>query len=165
MLFCQFSFFESIKTKEHFIIPRKYFFAVLSLFFLSIPGFNASLAEDAIPACIQLDEKASGDMAKYSLHGEAEGPIFFSGISCAIQHRNKELCAMEMISFDITAKVYDYNTIEEIDVSKAFFWLDGKNNEAPIVAFGPKEGAEKFATENEGGAILDFSSLTDKLLD
>jgi nitrous oxide reductase accessory protein NosL len=145
-------------------MPRKYFFAVLALFFLTVQGFNASLAEDAIPACTQLDEKASDDMAKYSLHGEAEGPVFFSGISCAIQHRNKEFCAMEMVNFDTTAKVYDYNTLEEIDMSKAFFWLDGKNNESPIVAFGSKEDAEKFGTENEGGEILDFSSLTDKSL-
>jgi len=60
---------------------------------------------------MQLEEKASGDMFKYSLYGEANGPVFFSGISCAIAHSNKEFCAMEMVSFDSTAKVYDsYNS-------------------------------------------------------
>ncbi len=143
---------------------RKFFFTALALFFLSVPNFNTTLAGDSIPTCMQLNKKASGDMTKYSLHGEAEGPVFFSGISCAIQHRNKELCAMEMVNFDITAKVYDYNTVEEIDISKAFFWLNKKNNEAPIVAFRSKEGAEKFGTENKGGFVLDFDGLTDKLL-
>ena len=143
---------------------RKFFFTALTLFILSVPGFNGVLANDDISACMQLDEKASSDMTKYSLHGEADGPVFFSGISCAIEHRNRELCAMEMISFDTTAKVYDYNTVEEIDIGKAYFWLNEKNNTTPIVAFGTKEGAEKYGSENEGGAILDFSGLTDKLL-
>ena len=144
---------------------RNYFYTALALFFLSVPGFNQALAEDATPACMQVDEKASGDMKKYSLHGEANGSVFFSGISCAIKHRNKELCAMEMISFDTTAKVYDYYTGEEIEIGKAYFWLDEKKNEAPIVAFGSQEGAEKYGPETQGGVILDYTGLTDRKLE
>jgi nitrous oxide reductase accessory protein NosL len=143
---------------------KKIFITALALFFLSVPGFNQALAEDVTPACVQLDEKASGDMIKYSLHGEANGPVFFSGINCAIEHRNRELCAMEMISFDTTAKVYDYNTAEEIDISKAYFCLDEKNNAAPIVAFGSQEDAEKYGAETEGAVILDYTGLTDREL-
>jgi len=141
---------------------RKVLFTVLAFFFLSVPGFNAVKAEDSTPACIQLEEKSSGEMTKYSLYGEANGPVFFSGISCAMEHRNRELCAMEMVSFDTTAKVYDYDTAKEIDISKAYFWLDEKNNEAPIVAFGSQEGAEKYGAETEGGLILDYTGLTDR---
>jgi hypothetical protein len=142
----------------------KVFFTVLALFFLSIPGFNTAAAEDSTSACVQLDEKASGDMIKYSLYGEANGQVFFSGISCAVEHRNRELCAMEMISFDTTAKVYDYNTAEEIDIGKASFCLDEKNKEAPIVAFGSKGGAEKYSAQIDGSVILDYTELTDKMI-
>jgi len=141
---------------------RRVLYTVLAFFPLSIPGFNTAIAENTTPACIQLEEKFSGDMAKYSLYGETNGPVFFSGISCAIEHRNRELCAMEMVSFDSTAKVYDYNTAKEIDISKAYFWLDENNNEAPIVAFESQEGAEKYGDETEGGIILDYTGLTDR---
>ncbi len=139
-------------------------FTVLILSFLFIPDFHQAIAEDTKSDCLQLDEKASGDMAKYSLYGEANGPVFFSGISCAIEHRNRELCAMEMVSFDATVKVYDYNTAEEIDISKAYFCLNEKNKETPIVAFGSQEDAEKYGAETEGAVILDYTGLTDREL-
>jgi len=140
----------------------KVLFTVLAFFSLSVPDFNAAMAENATPACIQLEEKSRGDMTKYSVYGEANGPVFFSGINCAIEHRNRELCAMEMVSFDTTAKVYDYNTAKEIDISKAYFWLDEKNFETPIVAFGSQEGAEKYGTETGEGVILDYTGLTER---
>jgi hypothetical protein len=151
-----------LNTEEHYIMLRKIFFTALALLFISVPGFNQAMAEDGSPTCIQLDEKVSGDMIKYSLHGEANGPVFFNGISCAVEHRNRELCAMEMVSFDATSKVYDYYTAEEIDISKAYFCLDEKNNKAPIVAFGSKESAEKYAGETEGSVTLDYTGLTDR---
>ena len=151
-----------LNIEKHYTMMIKFFFPALALLFLSVPGFNQAMAQDSSPGCIQLDEKARGDMINYSLHGEANGPVFFSGISCAIEHRNRELCAMEMVSFDTTVKVYDFNTAEEIDISKAYFWLDEKNNAAPIVAFGSKEDAGKYGTEKEGGLILDYTGLTDR---
>src|SRR5210317_341100 len=75
-------------TKGHYIMLRKVLFTVLAFFSLSVPDFNAAMAENAPPACIQLEEKSRGDMAKYSVYGEANGPVFFSGITCAIEHRN-----------------------------------------------------------------------------
>lgn len=143
---------------------RKIFFTTLALWTLSVPGLNQAIAENSAPVCIQLDTKANGDMTKYSLYGEANGPIFFSGISCAIKHRNKELCAMEMVSFDVTAKVYDYNTGEETEIGKAYFWFDEKNTGAPIVAFSSKESAEKHSAATGGGVILDYTGLTDREL-
>ena len=141
---------------------RTIFFTVLTLFSLSVAGLNAAIAENSSQFCMQLDEKASGDMLKYSVYGEADGPVFFSGISCAIEHRNRELCAMEMVSFDTTAKVYDYNTAEEIDISKAYFCLNEKNDDVQILAFSSKEAAEKYGAEIEGSVILDYTGLTDR---
>ena len=141
---------------------RKIFYITLALLALSVPGLNPAIAENDAPVCIRLDMKASGEMQKYSVHGDANGPIFFSGIRCGIKHRNKELCAMEMVSFDNTAKVYDYFTGEEIEIGKAYFWLDEKNNTGPIVAFGSKKSAEKHGTTTEGGVILDYTALTER---
>ena len=143
---------------------KKIFLISLAFLALSISGSNQAIAENEAPACLQLDTKASGEMGKYSVHGEANGPIFFSGISCAIQHRNKELCAMEMVSFDTTAMVYDYYSGKEIGIGKAYFCLEEKNNGAPIVAFDSKESAEKYGATIEGGVILDYTGLTSREL-
>ena len=141
-----------------------FFVTVLTLFAFAAPILNTAIAENTTAACTELEEKVSGDMMKYSLYGEANGQVFFSGISCAIEHRNRELCAMEMISFDTTAKVYDYNTEEEIDIGKAYFCLDEKNKETPIVAFGSKDAAEKYGAQTDGSVILDYTELTDRMV-
>jgi len=141
---------------------KKFVFPALAFFSLTLLAFTVAADDVSSPGCIRLDEKARGDMAKYSLHGDANGPLFFSGISCAVEHRNRELCAMEMISFDTTAIVHDYFTAEEIEIGKAFFWLDEKNNEMPIVAFRSKEDAEKYGSETGGGVILDYTGLIER---
>lgn len=136
----------------------------VAVFFLSTVYFAAAAADDMAPSCVRLDAKASGDLQKFSLDGDANGPVFFSGISCAIEHRNRELCAMEMISFDITAKVYDYYTAEPIEIGKAYFWLDEKDSNVPILAFGSKETAAKYEAEKRSGVVLDYSALTERPL-
>ena len=67
-----------------------------------------------------------------------------------------------MVSFDSTAKVFDYYTGWEIDIGKAYFWLNGENPETPILAFESKESAEKYGAEKGGGVILDYTGLTDR---
>jgi hypothetical protein len=141
-------------------MARKYFMTSLFLCVFSLFDLSGVPADDAVPDCSLLTEKASGDMAKYSVHGDANGPVFFSGISCAIKHRNKVLCAMEMVSFDATAKVFDYYSGEELAIAKAYFWLDEKNNQIPIVAFSSQENAEKYKAESGNGVILDYTGLS-----
>jgi len=147
---------------EYCIMLNKFIITLLVVFFITYAGPAVSLAGEDSPPCARLDGKASGDMLKYSLDGEANGPIFFSGISCAIEHRNRELCAMEMISFDTTSKVYDFYSAEKIEIGKAYFWLDEKDKAAPVLAFSSKEAAEKYGAENEGGVVLDYTALTER---
>jgi hypothetical protein len=71
---------------------------------------------------------------------------------------------MEMISFDTSARVYDYYSSEKIEIGKAYFWLDEKNPEASVLAFSSKDTAEKFGAEKGGGEILDYTGLTDRML-
>ena len=131
---------------------KKIIIHVLVLFQLAAPGISAA-ADESDSGCTQLDEKASGDTVKYSLDAEVNGPVFF-----------KELCAMEMVSFDTSVSVYDYYTAEKISLGKAYFWLDEKNSAAPILAFSSKEAAEKYGAEKDGGSVLEYTALAERML-
>jgi hypothetical protein len=143
---------------------KKLFITILTVFALTVFGLIPASSDETIPACARLDKKASGDKVIYSLDADVDGLVFFSDISCGVSYRNKELCAMEMISFDISAKVYDYYTAEKIDIGKAYFWLDKQVKTSPILAFSSKESAEKYGAEKEAGVILDYAGLTDPML-
>ncbi|MBE9519715.1 MAG: hypothetical protein IME97_01200 [Proteobacteria bacterium] len=69
---------------------------------------------------------------------------------------------MEMVSFDFSAKVYDYNTANELEMGKALYVIDEKNSGAPILAFENKSAAEKYAAEHQGCIVLDYTALVDK---
>jgi hypothetical protein len=142
---------------------NRFIIALLPFFSLSLMNCTAAGAVDNM-ACTRLSKKASGDLLKYSLHAEANGSLYFSGISCAMKHRSKELCAMELVSFDTTAKVYDYNTVEEIAIGSAYFWLDKQNKEVPILAFSSQGSAAAYALAHEGGVVLDYTALTEQTL-
>jgi hypothetical protein len=126
--------------------------------------FTAAAADKAAPTCTRLDEKAAGIKLRYSLDANVDGPVYFDDIRCGVQYRCKELCAMEMISFDTSAAVYDYNTEEKIAIGKAFFWIDENDPAAPILAFSTREAAEKYGAGKPGGIILDYTALADRLL-
>ena len=143
---------------------KKIITTLTAVFILAALPFWAATAEDSTPVCARLPEKASNDMLKYSLDADVNGVQFFSGIRCALSYRNTELCAIEMVSFDITGKVYDYYTAEKTDVDGAYFWLDEQNKDAPILAFSSKESAEKYGAENETGLILDYAGLKERML-
>ncbi|KPK26642.1 MAG: hypothetical protein AMJ61_08295 [Desulfobacterales bacterium SG8_35_2] len=135
----------------------------VAVFVFSLVIFTAAGADETIPDCTRLDEKASGDLLKYSLDAEVNSPVFFADIRCGVRYR-MDLCAMEMVSFDISARVYDFYTAEKIEIDKAYFWLEEKNKDAPILAFSSKESAEKYGMAKEDGMVLDYTDLTDKLL-
>jgi hypothetical protein len=69
---------------------------------------------------------------------------------------------MEMVGFDSSAKVYDYNTAAELEMGKALFVIDEKNSALPILAFESKSAAEKYAAEHQGCTVLDYTALVEK---
>jgi hypothetical protein len=143
---------------------KKILFITLALATLFFFAFAAAAADEVAPTCDQLDEKAGGEKLRYSLDANVDGPVYFGDIRCGVKHRCKELCAMEMISFDMSAAVYDYNTEEKIAIGKAFFWIDEKNPAAPILAVSAREAAEKYGSGKPDGVILDYMALADRLL-
>jgi hypothetical protein len=137
---------------------RRFFFALLLLTAFCCTGSAAAGQDDA--KCRQLDQPVSGAQQKYSLVAEAHGALFFADLTCGVQHRNHELCAMEMISFDASARVYDYDTLAELEMAKAFFVVGEKSDDAqPVVAFGTKEAAERFIAASGKGKIVDYQEL------
>ena len=129
------------------------------LFLLSAVPINA---EDKIPVCEKLDDRVTGEMMKYSVNADVDGPVFFGDIACAVIYRTKEFCAMEMVSFDSSARVFDYYTANELEISKAFFVIDEKNPGSPILAFEKKSAAEKYAAGHQGSSVLDYTALVEK---
>ena len=133
--------------------------AGLSIFLLLTASINA---EDKIPVCEKLGDKVTGEMMKYSVNADVDGPVYFGDIACAVKYRTKEFCAMEMVSFDSSAKVYDYNTATELEIGKALFVSDEKTPGSSILAFESKSAAEKYAAEHQGCTVLDDTALVEK---
>ena len=94
---------------------------ILVVFFLS----TTAIADSDQDICPQLEKKVEGDRMKYSISANVYGPIYFADIGCGIVMR-KDLCAMEMVAFDNSAKVFDFSTGEEIESVKAFYVLGEK---------------------------------------
>jgi hypothetical protein len=142
---------------------KKYIITLLAVCCLTLSGSAGVAADESAPACARLDAKAGPDILKYSLDADVNGAVYFADIRCGVKYR-KELCAMEMVSYDRSAKVYDYYTAEKVDIGKAYFWLDDTNSETPILAFSSKEAAAEYGAVKKGGIILDYTGLTERLL-
>jgi hypothetical protein len=133
--------------------------AGISLFLLFSVSINA---EDKIPVCEKLDDRVTGEMIKYSVNAYVNNPLYFGEIACAVKYRATEFCAIEMINFDSSARVFDYYTANELEMSRALFVIDEKNPDSPILAFENKSAAEKYAAEHQGSAVLDYTALVKK---
>jgi hypothetical protein len=144
-------------------MQRKIIIFLLTFAFQAVCGFPAA-AIDNNSTCTRLNEPAGGEMTRYSLNAEVDGPVYFNDIGCGIRYRNRELCAMEMVRFDNSAKVYDYYTSGEIAIGKAYFWLDQKNQAASVLAFSSKEAAERYGAEKGDGIVLDYTDLSSRML-
>jgi hypothetical protein len=134
----------------------------LCLFCLLLFPARSVAGEGQPPPCERLDEKVSGEGRKYSVYAEVNGPAAFASIACAVQWRNTELCAMELTDFDVTARVVDHDTGEELEMSKALYVVaENPDGGVTVAAFRKKESAEKYADGIKGGRILDYGGLTE----
>jgi hypothetical protein len=112
--------------------------------------------------CGKLDQQVTGPAMKYSMTADVNGFVAYDDIGCSIEWRNRELCAMELSSFDITAKVFDFLTDNELEMAKAYYVV---NASAPasskVIAFSGKQGAEKYAAELDNMKVVDYTGLTE----
>jgi len=68
---------------------------------------------------------------------------------------------------DMRINVTDYETLEKIPAREAFYVYGGQKTSPSgddLPAFSSKEKAEKFAKQYEGRRVLDFSQVTNGLI-
>ena len=123
---------------------------------------NAAHGNDTTRQCDKLDRQVTGPAMKYSMIVDANGFAAFDDIGCSIEWRNRELCATELASFDITARVFDFLTDSELEMAKAFYVVNetGPAN-TKIIAFATKQDAEKHVAAHGTGKVVDFTALTE----
>ncbi len=136
----------------------------LPIFILSLSLFNVGVAhgEDSNSRCEKLDQQVAGPAMKYSMMADVNGFVAYDDIGCSIEWRNRELCAMELSAFDITAKVFDFLTGSELEMAKAYYVVNASApDSSKVIAFGGKQGAEKYAAEQGNMKVIDFTALTE----
>lgn len=140
------------KTSPHFL------HATVLLFILVWIG-TASAGEPA-PSCDRLAEKITGDQARLSVEAQVNGFAAFTDIACAMIYRDKNFCAMETMSFDSTARVFDFISGAEIEMSTAFFVVESGKTPLPMIqAFKTKEDALRQADGHPERKVATYSEL------
>ena len=123
---------------------------------------SAAYGIDTTRQCDKLERQVTGPAMKYSMMADVNGFVAYDDIGCSIEWRNRELCAMELSAFDITAKVFDFLTGHELEMAKAYYVI---SESAPagskVIAFGVKQDAEKYVAEHANVKVVDFTVLTE----
>jgi hypothetical protein len=129
------------------------------LVMLLLEGSQAGAAAPAESGpCRKLTAPVTDEERKYAVTAEVYGTVAFASIDCAVYWRNKEFCATEMATFDVTAKVIDYLSGEEVKMADAYFVLDAPGKKR-VVSFASKSAAEEFVARTGGGAVVDYYRL------
>ncbi len=110
--------------------------------------------------CQKLSEIIRGANQKYSMHADVDGAFALETIGCSVELR-KELCAMEMVSFDQSAMVFDFETNTELEMTSAFFLVltpSSPADKSQIIAFKSKAAAQA-QSDKAGSQIITFDEL------
>ncbi len=125
--------------------------------------FSHLHAEDMKTAtCSKCGNEIKAENIKYSVVQKGtKKPVSFDDIGHSILWREDQCTAIQM-SFDATAKVYDFNTEEELDISSAYF-IRNPDIRSPggsgIAALKDKQSAEIFISGKGGGKVLTYDDL------
>jgi hypothetical protein len=123
-------------------------------------------SDDGSRQCDKLEQQVTGPAVKYSMTADVNGFAAFDDIGCSIEWRNRELCATELASFDITARVFDFLTGSELEMAKAYFVVsETAPADTKIIAFASKQDAEKYVAAHSTGKVVDFTALTELKFD
>lgn len=104
-------------------------------------------------ACVQHSLKEVKTVTHFAItHRPKSKRILYDDIGCGLKWRKKQCSSIQM-SFDTSAVVYDYNTLEEIVVSEATF-VQSSEIKSPLgsglVAFGNPADADAFLNAHAG---------------
>ena len=114
--------------------------------------------------CTQLTAKVENDLKRYSINADVDGFFAYDNILCGVELRAKKLCATELSVFDSSARVYDFDSAEELEVTKAHYCINPTSTSIKgSVCFKDKAAAEKFVAEH-GGQLVNYDQLVDGLI-
>lgn len=142
---------------------KKYNLIVVMILSVSFLFSSVSSAdENKLRTCSKCGKEIKAENKKFSVvQKDASKPVAFDDIGCAVVWRDNQCTAIQM-AFDATAKVYDFYSEEEIDLSSAFFVKDA-NTQSPgghgIAAFKDKKSADTFMSHNGGQKVLTYDDL------
>ena len=138
---------------------RKPIICVLTL--ISFLFSTLIFAEENNGRCIKLDAKVTGPEAKYSMFVEVNNEVIaYAEIGCSIEWRNRVLCALEQLSFNYTAKVYDFYSGAELEMTKAFYVVEpSAPSKTRVIAFAEQKKADAYVAESGSGAVVDYTAL------
>jgi len=137
------------------------FYLLVAVMIAGLVGSGNARAGAPDRQCDKLDEQVSGPEMKYSMIADVNGFAAFADIGCSIEWRNRELCATELASFDITAKVFDFRTGRELEMAKAYYVVnESAPADTPIIAFAAEDEAAKYVADHGSGKVVDFTNLT-----
>lgn len=143
-------------------MKRSLYFLILSLFTFLACSNVVIAVESGLTTCTKCGNVITAENKKFSvIQKDASRPVAFDDIGCAILWRDNQCTAIQM-SFDATAKAYDFYTEEELDIGSAFFAI-APVIQSPvgygIVAFKDKASADKFFIENGGDKVLRYDDV------
>ncbi len=114
------------------------------------------------PTCVKRSFKAVKTVTPFSItHRINSKKVIYDDIGCALKWREKQ-CSSGQGTFDAGAKVYDFNTLAEIEISKATF-VQSPAVTSPmgfgLVAFANAADADTFLTKKGGGKKLTYQEV------
>jgi hypothetical protein len=134
--------------------------AVIVLFFSICSLLYAGENEKTL--CSRCGNEIKSDNIKYSVvQLDAKKPVSFDDIGHAVLWREDQCTAIQM-SFDATAKVFDFNTGEELDINAAYF-IKSPDIQSPggsgIAAFKERQSADKLLPGKGSDKVLTYDDL------
>lgn len=141
---------------RHFILRTTVIVLFLSICSLAYSGDNKETI------CSRCGNEIKSDNMKYSvIQLDAKKPVSFDDIGHAVLWREDQCTAIQM-SFDATARVFDFNTGEKLTINAAYF-IRSTDIQSPggsgIVAFKERQSAEKLLSGKGSGKVLTYDDL------
>jgi len=141
---------------------RKRFYFILPCVFVLIAALQIPAFASELDLCNKMGVVIDKEVERFSFFQiDVAKPVMFNDIGCGIIWRSKQCTAIQM-TFDNTAKVYDFESGEDLYMKDAYY-VKGSGITTPvgygIIAFKDREDAERFAAEKGTGTVLSYDDL------
>jgi len=135
--------------------------AVISVLAVLAIGLSFGADRSDLSECARCGKAMDPDSRFSVVQKGTSKPAAFDDIGCALLWREDQCISIQM-TFDGTARAYDYYSGEEVLMKDALFVRSASLHTPAgygIAAFSTREGAEKFLKEKGGEKVLTFDEL------